>query len=75
VSNTIQAFPLQWPTGWKRVPAHHRTRAKFGVQKSQTRSYGDGTSYTSKSKESVTIAEARSACSTVSNAWASHARL
>jgi hypothetical protein len=23
------AYPLQWPVGWKRIPAHHRQRAKF----------------------------------------------
>src|SRR5688572_3681449 len=26
----IPAYPLQWPTGWKRTDAHRRTRAKFG---------------------------------------------
>ena len=26
---TIPAFPLQWPTGWQRKPAHARTRGKF----------------------------------------------
>ena len=23
------AYPLQWPVGWKRIPAHHRQGAKF----------------------------------------------
>jgi len=27
---TIPAFPLQWPTGWKRTSAAQRKRAKFG---------------------------------------------
>lgn len=26
---TIPAYPLQWPTGWKRTPAAVRTRARF----------------------------------------------
>jgi len=27
---SIQAYPLQWPTGWKRTEQHKRARAKFG---------------------------------------------
>lgn len=27
---TIPAYPLQWPTGWDRTPAGHRTDGKFG---------------------------------------------
>lgn len=26
---TINAYPLQWPEGWKRTPAHQRRDAKF----------------------------------------------
>jgi hypothetical protein len=26
----IQAFPLQWPAGWRRTADHQRERAKFG---------------------------------------------
>lgn len=29
---TIPAYPLQWPTGWKRTDFTSRTRAKFGRQ-------------------------------------------
>lgn len=29
---TIPAYPLQWPTGWKRTESHQRTQAKFGRQ-------------------------------------------
>ncbi len=25
----VQAYPLQWPIGWKRTPAHQRTHGKF----------------------------------------------
>lgn len=28
----IEAFPLAWPTGWKRTHGFERTRAKFGKQ-------------------------------------------
>ena len=27
---TIPAYPLQWPTGWNRTAAGHRTHGKFG---------------------------------------------
>lgn len=29
---TIPAYPLQWPTGWKRTESYQRTQAKFGRQ-------------------------------------------
>jgi len=29
MSEAIQAFPLQWPAGWRRTPAHQRSSAKF----------------------------------------------
>jgi hypothetical protein len=28
---TIEAFPLAWPTGWARTPAHKRERSKYSV--------------------------------------------
>jgi hypothetical protein len=37
---TISAYPLQWPTGWKRTPHHGRTRARFG-KASRQEGYGD----------------------------------
>lgn len=27
---TIPAYPLSWPTGWRRTPSEARTRARFG---------------------------------------------
>lgn len=27
---TIPAYPLQWPTGWKRTASHRRSTARFG---------------------------------------------
>jgi hypothetical protein len=26
------AYPLAWPTGWKRTPSYNRKRATFGAQ-------------------------------------------
>ncbi len=33
---TIPAYPLQWPSGWKRTEAAWRTRAKFGQKRQST---------------------------------------
>jgi hypothetical protein len=55
---TIPAYPLQWPTGWKRTRGLDRTRAKFGKQK---REYGarasDGSQSSWLRKGEVSIAE------------------
>lgn len=29
MTESIQAYPLQWPIGWKRTPSHQRTAAAF----------------------------------------------
>lgn len=41
-----KAFPLQWPAGWKRTPAHQRRRAAFIGKKGRyvDRDDGSGTS-------------------------------
>jgi hypothetical protein len=56
---TIPAYPLQWPAGWKRMPAADRGRAKFGKQKTVQSSYvqPDGSRSTWKQKGEVTIAD------------------
>lgn len=41
MSEGIQAFPLCWPAGWRRTPAHQRTNAKF-VRHSNRLTVGDG---------------------------------
>jgi hypothetical protein len=33
---TARRYPLSWPTGWKRTPAHERQRADFGKTTVQT---------------------------------------
>jgi hypothetical protein len=48
---TIPAFPLQWPAGWKRTPAHQRAYAKFGRKENVA-----GRSW--QSKRDLTIADA-----------------
>lgn len=54
---TIPAYPLQWPAGWKRTEAHHRTRARFGKQRTVRSSHTD---YSYKQRSEVTIAQATS---------------
>lgn len=41
---TIPAYPLQWPAGWKRIPPHLRTTARF-VKKERKYYAGTGNSY------------------------------
>jgi hypothetical protein len=36
-TETVQAFPLQWPAGWRRCEPHQRERAKFGKSVPQYR--------------------------------------
>ncbi len=33
---TTKAYPLSWPTGWKRTPESHRMRGRFGVAKTSS---------------------------------------
>lgn len=60
---TIPAYPLQWPAGWKRTEAHHRTPARFGkkrtVQSSFTQSDGTRSSYTRMGEVSIADAVSR----------------
>lgn len=34
---SITAYPLTWPTGWKRTPKHKVTRSRFGTYRSSER--------------------------------------
>ena len=45
-------YPLAWPAGWKRYPAHQRTRAQFGKSERVYSSSGNG-SYLNKKRLSV----------------------
>ncbi len=62
-TETVQAFPLQWPTGWRRCEPHQRERAKFGKSVPQYRTkyvngVAAGTERSYDRRESLTIAEA-----------------
>lgn len=37
-----QAYPLAWPDGWPRTPAHQRTRARFHARQRVYSSHGSG---------------------------------
>jgi hypothetical protein len=41
----VTKYPLAWPTGWKRTPAHQRTRAKFSKGERQYSSQPGGSSW------------------------------
>ena len=49
---TIPAYPLQWPPGWKRMPKHMRTSARF-VKKQHAGYYPSGGSYTRNAELSI----------------------
>jgi hypothetical protein len=55
---TIPAYPLQWPSGWKRTAPATRTRAKFSAGTSTTHQWSDGRTTTWRGKRELTIAEA-----------------
>lgn len=40
---TIPAYPLQWPTGWKRTEPNYRTRARFAKKERKYNNWTDGT--------------------------------
>jgi len=58
---TIPAYPLQWPTGWKRCDAALRTRARFAKKREQINRWCDATGQERTSRYmrngEVTIAE------------------
>lgn len=56
----IEAFPLNWPAGWKRTPEGARAFGRFSKTVTRQSSYvhSDGTRNSWKAKDSLTIAEA-----------------
>lgn len=42
MSEAIQAYPLQWPAGWRRTESYQRDRAKFGKSERHYFSSGSG---------------------------------
>jgi hypothetical protein len=62
-TETVQAFPLQWPAGWRRCEPYQRERAKFGKSVPQYRTkyvngVASGTERSYDRRESLSIAEA-----------------
>lgn len=55
---TISAYPLQWPTGWKRTDAVQRNHAKFSAGTATTHQWSDGRTTTWRGKRELTINEA-----------------
>jgi len=55
----IEAFPLCWPEGWKRMPAAHRRRAQFSKGVRQYSSQPGGSSWMRKGDLSVSDATTR----------------
>lgn len=53
MSTTAQRYPLTWPTGWTRTPAHARKPAPFFATKTV---YGQSSSW--KTKERLSMAQA-----------------
>ena len=41
----IEAYPLTWPSGWKRTPSHQRRRAAFNRKEAVYRTQSDGSQY------------------------------
>ena len=58
MSEPIRAFPLQWPTGWKRTPSEARVTARFVRRERKSTTYSDGSSYSWHANRSLTMAEA-----------------
>lgn len=44
-SETISAYPLQWPVGWRRTESHRRERARFNQQEKVYRPNDQGGQY------------------------------
>lgn len=59
MTETPQAFPLQWPTWLPRTPATHRQPAKFVTAKEMWRDQGNGAGYRYRDRSPVSVAAAR----------------
>lgn len=57
MSDIVKAYPLQWPTGWKRAAV--RKRAQFGKAVYEASSTPGGTGYTRKGEISINDAVTR----------------
>jgi hypothetical protein len=57
VSDVIQAYPLQWPAGWRRTESFRRERAKFSKGKSSWEPNGTGGTNWVSGKKELTVAD------------------
>ncbi len=57
-----EAYPLTWPQGWKRTPAHERTRARFSTKSTEYYDKYDGTRGSRDKRNEVTIAGGTERC-------------
>lgn len=55
---TATAYPLSWPAGWKRTPAHARRRALFNAQSKVYGRYPNGDTYAHTRKRDLTVSDA-----------------
>jgi hypothetical protein len=55
--NSVEAYPLHWPPHRKRT--QYRKRAAFHSQKRETHQRSDGSTYSSTSKQSLSVADSR----------------
>lgn len=58
MSEPISAFPLAWPVGWKRTPAHGRFPARFVRRERKSTTYSDGSSRSWNENRRLTMADA-----------------
>lgn len=58
MSEPIRAYPLAWPVGWKRTPAHGRIPARFVRRERKSTTYSDGSSRAWNENRRLTMADA-----------------
>ncbi|MGN6109522.1 MAG: J domain-containing protein [Kofleriaceae bacterium] len=54
----VDAYPLQWPAGWRRTPVAERVRARFARKERQFRDYGNGNTSSWTTNKQLSIADA-----------------
>lgn len=58
MTEPIEAYPLTWPTGWKRTPDEARVTARFVRRERKSHTYSDGSSFSFNTNRRLTMAEA-----------------
>lgn len=57
MSDTVERYPLQWPTGWKRTPYSQRRRAAFHSTRKDYYTRADGSRYSVNRKETLSVGD------------------